>query len=80
MPKTTNRFRNQNGVYLIELLSALVISGILAVVLGDNIARTIQLNTRTEKNLIAPQIAQNLLERFASFTIDKLACLWLSRQ
>ncbi len=35
----------------------------LSVVLGDSIARTIQLNTRTEKNVVAPQIAQNLLER-----------------
>ncbi|MDR3616361.1 MAG: type II secretion system protein [Candidatus Obscuribacterales bacterium] len=63
MPGTKRVSRNQRGIYLIELLSALVISGMLSVVLGDSIARTIQLNTRTEKNMIAPQIAQNLLER-----------------
>lgn len=63
MPIAKRVSRNQRGVYLIELLAALVISGILSVVLGDSIARTIQLNTRTEKNVVAPQIAQNLLER-----------------
>jgi prepilin-type N-terminal cleavage/methylation domain-containing protein len=63
MPGSKRASRNQKGMYLIELLAALVISGMLAVVLGDSIARTIQLNTRTEKNMVAPQIAQNLLER-----------------
>jgi type II secretory pathway pseudopilin PulG len=63
MPGKKRISRSQKGIYLIELLSALVISGMLSVVLGDSIARTIQLNTRTEKNIVAPQIAQNLLER-----------------
>jgi prepilin-type N-terminal cleavage/methylation domain-containing protein len=56
--------RSQRGVYLIELLVALAISGFLAVALAASLSEQMRVTTGTENQLKAAEIAQQVIERF----------------
>jgi type II secretory pathway pseudopilin PulG len=66
------RIRNQNGSYLIELLMALAISGMLAVALGNSVCQTKGISNRSENSLYASLMAEEILERLRSTPFDSL--------
>ncbi len=64
--------RNQQGSYLIELLVALAISGLLAVARGTSVAQTKGISNRTENGLLATLMAQQVLDRVRNTAFDEL--------
>lgn len=64
--------RDQHGSYLIELLVALAISGMLAAVMGSSVSQTKSISNRTENGLVATMIAQQVFERLRSVPFDNL--------
>jgi len=57
------RIRNQEGMYLVELLVALFIAGYLTAILGSNLAQLISLSSSTQQTQVASLIAQSIIER-----------------
>ncbi len=74
----TRSGRRQNGSYLIELLVALAISGLLAVALGASVCQTKGISNRSENNLMASLITQQVFERLRSTPFDSLPALGIA--
>ncbi len=64
--------RGQRGMYLIELIAALAISGFLAVILGASLSSTMRFSSGAQNQLMAADVAQELLDRFRDYYVQNL--------
>lgn len=67
-----NKLRTKFGAHLIELLAAILIAGLLAVVLSSSLSEVIRLNTESNMNLLAITAAQEVIERVRSTPYDEV--------
>ena len=65
--KTVKRQRAATGMYLIELIVAIAMSGLLAVVLGTSLSANLSFSSGAQNQLIAADIAQELVDRFRDY-------------
>jgi type II secretory pathway pseudopilin PulG len=66
------KLRTAGGVHLIELVAALLMAGILSVVLSSSLSQVIRLSTATDRNLLAANTAQEVIERIRSSPFEEL--------
>ncbi|MBA3856433.1 MAG: hypothetical protein C0507_05930 [Cyanobacteria bacterium PR.3.49] len=64
--------RSVSGLHLIELLSAIFISGLLAVVLSSSLSEVIRLTTKTDRAVLAATAAQEIIDRIRSTPFHEL--------
>jgi type II secretory pathway pseudopilin PulG len=59
-------------MYLVELLVALVIAGLLAAMIGSSLGQTLNISTKSQYALLAPLLAQEVMDRVRSTQFDSL--------
>lgn len=64
--------RTDHGIHLIELLAALFIAGMLAVVLSSSLSEVIRLCTASDRLVLATTATQEVIERIRSTPFEDL--------
>jgi hypothetical protein len=64
--------RSDQGIHLIELLTALFMAGMLAVVLSSSLSEVIRLCTASDRIVLATTAAQEVIERIRSTPFEDL--------
>lgn len=70
--KRFRRVRRECGASLVELMVAIMISGIIMVALGSSLSEQMRLGTKTQNQLIAAELARVMVERIRSTPYEKL--------
>lgn len=68
----TRTIRKSTGMYLIELIAAIAISGFLAVVMSASLAETIRVASKTENKLLSAAIGSEIIERVRNVPYSSL--------
>lgn len=70
--KRFRRVRRECGASLVELMVAIMISGIIMVALGSSLSEQMRLGTKTQNQLVAAELAKTLSERIRATKFDDL--------
>lgn len=71
--------RRERGASLVELMVAIMISGIIMVALGSSLSEQMRLGTKTQNQLVAAELARVMVERIRSTPYDDLPSDFITR-